>query len=108
MGRVTAWLLLLVAGLLEVVWATALKASEGFTRPGYALLTAVSAAASFWLLGLAMRTLPLGTAYSVWVGIGAVGAVILGIAWFGDAATPLRLLAVTMILGGVALLRVAG
>lgn len=103
-----AWFLLLLAGLLEVVWATALKASEGFTRPGYAVLTAVSAAASFWLLGLAMRVLPLGTAYSVWVGIGAVGAVILGIVWFGDPATPLRLAALAMILCGVALLRVAG
>ncbi|WP_208454440.1 DMT family transporter [Jannaschia marina] len=102
------WLLLLVAGLLEVVWAAALKASDGFAHPGYAALTAVSAAASFWLLGLAMRDLPLGTAYSVWVGIGAAGAVIFGIVWFGDPATPLRLLALGMILGGVALLKVAG
>lgn len=103
-----AWILLLVAGLLEVVWATGLKASEGFTHPGYAALTTVSAAASFWLLGLAMRDLPLGTAYAVWVGIGSVGAIILGIVWFGDPATPIRIAALAMILGGVALLKVAG
>lgn len=102
------WILLLLAGLLEIVWAAALKASDGFTHPGYATLTAVSAAASFWLLGLAMRNLPLGTAYSVWVGIGAAGAVVFGIVWFGDPATPLRLAALGMILGGVALLKLAG
>ena len=102
------WILLLLAGLLEVVWAASLKASVGFTRLGPAMLTAVSAGLSFWLLGLAMRALPLGTAYAVWVGIGAVGAVILGIVWFGDPATPLRLAAIAMILGGVALLRAAG
>ncbi|GIT92843.1 membrane protein [Jannaschia pagri] len=102
------WILLLVAGLLEVVWATALKASDGFRHTGYAALTVVAAAGSFWLLGLAMRHLPLGTAYAVWVGIGAVGAVIFGIIWFGDPATFLRLLAIGLILLGVALLKVAG
>lgn len=102
------WLLLILAGLLEIVWAAALKASDGFARPGYAALTAAAAAASFWLLGLAMRQLPLGTAYAAWVGIGAAGAVVFGIVWFGDPATPLRLVAVGMILGGVALLRLAG
>ncbi|MGB3555925.1 MAG: multidrug efflux SMR transporter [Jannaschia sp.] len=102
------WILLLLAGLLEVVWAASLKASDGFSHTGYAVLTGISAAASFWLLGLAMRDLPLGTAYPVWVGIGAVGAVIFGIVWFGDPATPLRLAAIGMILGGVALLKVAG
>ena len=102
------WIYLAIAGLLEVVWASALKASNGFSQPGPAVVTLVAAAGSFWLLGLAMRDLPLGTAYSVWVGIGAVGAVAFGILWFGDPATPLRLAAIAMILGGVALLKVAG
>ncbi|WP_371157858.1 multidrug efflux SMR transporter [Jannaschia sp. 2305UL9-9] len=102
------WFYLLIAGLLEIVWAAALKASDGFTHLGYSTLTAVSAAASFALLGLAMRDLPLGTAYTVWVGIGAAGAVVFGIVWFGDTASPMRLGAVAMILGGVALLKVAG
>lgn len=103
-----AWIFLTLAGLLEVVWATALKASNGFSHPWYSALTGVAAMASFWLLGTAMRELPLGTAYTVWVGIGAVGAVIFGIIWFGDPATPLRLLAIGLILAGVALLKVAG
>ncbi|MEM8824561.1 MAG: multidrug efflux SMR transporter [Pseudomonadota bacterium] len=101
------WIMLALAGLLEIVWATALKASNGFAHTGYATLTAVAAAGSFWLLGLAMKDLPLGTAYSVWVGIGAAGAGIFGIIWFGDPATPLRMTGIALILGGVALLRVA-
>lgn len=102
------WIILFLAGLLEIVWALSMKASEGFSRPGYAALTGVAAFASFWLLGLAMRDLPLGTAYTVWVGIGAAGAVIFGMVWFGDPATLTRLAGVGLVLAGVGVLRYAG
>jgi quaternary ammonium compound-resistance protein SugE len=102
------WILLVVAGLLEVVWATAMKQSEGFTRPVATLVTLVFMAASFWLLSLAMRSLPLGTAYTVWTGIGAVGAFTVGVLALGEAATPLRLLAAALIVGGIVLMKLAG
>lgn len=86
-----AWTYLVLAGLLEVGWAIGLKYTQGFTRPLPTLLTALSMIASVGLLGLATRTLPIGTAYGVWVGIGAVGAALLGMALFGEAATPARL-----------------
>jgi quaternary ammonium compound-resistance protein SugE len=86
-----AWMLLVVAGLLEVGWAVGLKYTEGFTRPLPTVLTLVSMVASIGLLGLATKTLPIGTAYGVWVGIGAVGAAILGIVLFREPATPSRL-----------------
>jgi quaternary ammonium compound-resistance protein SugE len=101
------WILLIAAGLLEVVWATSLKASDGFTRIGPSIITGIAAAISFWLLGAAMKDLPLGTAYTVWVGIGAVGAAVLGIVVFGDAATPLRLTAIGFIAIGIAMLKLA-
>ena len=81
-----AWLLLLIAGLLEVGWAVGLKYTEGFTRLVPSILTLLSMAASVGMLGLALKTLPIGTAYAVWTGIGAVGTAILGIALFGDPA----------------------
>ncbi len=85
-----AWIYLVVAGLLEVVWALALKSSQGFTRlwPSVAFLVAL--AGSMWLLALATRTLPIGTAYAVWVGIGALGAAIGGAALLGEPVTPVR------------------
>ncbi|UBV42132.1 quaternary ammonium compound efflux SMR transporter SugE [Deinococcus taeanensis] len=86
-----AWILLVVAGLLEVGWAIGLKYTEGFTRPVPTALTLLSMAASMALLGLAARTLPIGTAYGVWVGIGAVGAGLLGVLLFQEPATPARL-----------------
>ncbi|GMA14659.1 quaternary ammonium compound efflux SMR transporter SugE [Deinococcus metallilatus] len=86
-----AWFLLVIAGLLEVGWAIGLKYTEGFTRPLPTVLTLVSMVASMGLLGLAAKTLPIGTAYGVWVGIGAVGAAILGIVLFREPATPARL-----------------
>lgn len=86
-----AWILLVVAGLLEVGWAVGLKYTEGFTRPLPTVLTLISMVASMGLLGLAARTLPIGTAYGVWVGIGAVGAAVLGIVLFKEPATPSRL-----------------
>lgn len=86
-----AWTLLVLAGLLEVGWAIGLKYTEGFTRPLPTVLTVASMIASMALLGLATRTLPIGTAYGVWVGIGAVGAGILGIVLLGESASPARL-----------------
>lgn len=86
-----AWLMLVVAGLLEVGWAIGLKASEGFSRPIPSVLTVIALAGSMVLLGLAVRTLPIGSAYAVWVGIGAVGAAILGIIVFDEPATAARL-----------------
>lgn len=86
-----AWVYLVVAGLLEVGWAIGLKYTEGFTRPVPTVLTAAAIAASMGLLGLAARTLPIGTAYAVWVGIGAVGTAVLGMALFGEPRTAGRL-----------------
>ncbi|WP_216328242.1 quaternary ammonium compound efflux SMR transporter SugE [Deinococcus aestuarii] len=86
-----AWILLVIAGLLEVGWAVGLKYTEGFTRPLPTVLTVTSMVASIGLLGLAAKTLPIGTAYGVWVGIGAVGAAILGIVLFKEPATLSRL-----------------
>lgn len=100
-----AWIQLAIAGLLEVVWATSMKASEGFSRPLPSVLTVVAMLLSFLLLSQAMKSLPLGTAYAVWTGIGAVGSVIVGIALYGEPAAPLRLLFVGLILTGIVGLR---
>lgn len=100
-----AWLYVLVAGLLETAWASSLKLSHGFTRLIPSIATLVLMSASFWLLSLAMRTLPLGTAYAVWTGIGAVGAVVVGIFFMGESASPARLLCLAAIVGGIMGLR---
>ncbi len=92
-----AWMLLVVAGLMEVGWAIGLKYTEGFTRPGPTLLTLFTMVASMGLLGLATKTLPIGTAYGVWVGIGTVGAAVLGIILFKEPATLGRLLFLGML-----------
>ncbi|QHC52171.1 quaternary ammonium compound efflux SMR transporter SugE [Billgrantia tianxiuensis] len=102
-----AWLMLVVAGLLEVAWALGLKASAGFTRPLPSLLTIMAMVASFYLLAQAMKALPVGTAYAIWVGIGAVGTVLLGILIYGDSASPLRLLSLVLILAGLVGLKLA-
>jgi quaternary ammonium compound-resistance protein SugE len=96
-----AWLVLLVAGLLEVGWAIGLKYTEGFTRLVPSVLTLVSMVGSVVLLGLALKTLPIGTAYAVWTGIGAVGTALLGIALFGEPATAARLACIGMIVAGI-------
>jgi quaternary ammonium compound-resistance protein SugE len=96
-----AWTLLLLAGLLEVVWVMTMKASAGFTKPGWAVATMVAAGLSFWLLGLAMKLLPAGTAYPVWVGIGAVGAFIFGIVFFSEPAGLARIACVGLIVLGI-------
>ena len=97
----TAWALLLLAGLLEIVWSTSMKASDGFTRHLYTGITLVAAWLSFGLLGLAMKSLPLGTAYAVWTGIGAVGAAVLGVVLFKEPATAARILCILAIVGGI-------
>ncbi len=96
-----SWILLLLAGLLEVAWAAGLKTSEGFTRLWPSVFTAVTALSSFALLAIAMRQLPLGTAYAVWTGIGAVGAFIFGIVMMGEALTVARVASAALIVIGL-------
>ena len=96
-----AWMILLVAGLFEIGWAIGLKYTEGFTRLWPSVGTVTAMVLSVGLLGLAMRTLPVGTAYAVWTGIGALGTVILGIVLFGEPATVARLVCVGLILAGI-------
>jgi quaternary ammonium compound-resistance protein SugE len=96
-----AWPLLFIAGLLEIVWSISMKASTGFTKHQFTALTFVAAWLSFGLLGLAMRTLPVGTAYAVWTGIGAVGAALLGIFLFDEALTLPRVVCICLIVVGI-------
>jgi quaternary ammonium compound-resistance protein SugE len=103
-----AWLVLVLAGLFEVGWAVGLKYTEGFTRLWPTLWTVASMALSVAMLGLALRSLPVGSAYAVWVGIGAVGTVILGIVLFGDSASLPRLASVACIVVGIVGLKLAG
>jgi quaternary ammonium compound-resistance protein SugE len=96
-----SWFLLFIAGLLEVAWAAGLKTSEGFTRLWPSVFTLVTAVGSFVLLALAMRQLPLGTAYAVWTGIGAVGAFVFGIIMLGEAVTVARVASAALIVVGL-------
>jgi quaternary ammonium compound-resistance protein SugE len=96
-----AWIILVAGGLFEIGWAVALKYTQGFSRLWPTLAFAVSMALSVGLLGVAMRTLPMGTAYAVWTGIGAVGTVILGIVLFGESADLPRLVCIALILAGI-------
>lgn len=96
-----AWTLLLIAGVLEIIWSTSMKASDGFSKHVYTAITLIAAWLSFWLLGMAMKSLPLGTAYAVWTGIGAVGAAILGMIFFKEPATAARILCIIAIVGGI-------
>ncbi len=102
-----AWSILVLAGLFEVGWAIGLKYTEGFSRLWPTVGTVLSAVISLWLLGIAMRGLPVGTAYSVWVGVGAVGTVLLGIVLFGEPANMARLLSVALIVAGIVGLKFA-
>jgi quaternary ammonium compound-resistance protein SugE len=102
-----AWTLLLVAGLLEVVWAYTMKLSHGFTRPGASGATIGAMIASFALLSISMRTLPLGTAYTVWTGVGAVGSFLVGIAALGEPVNVVRLAAALLIVSGIVLMKVS-
>ncbi|ORE86891.1 quaternary ammonium compound-resistance protein sugE [Oceanococcus atlanticus] len=101
------WFILLVAGLFEVVWAVGLKYTEGFTRPLPSLITLVAMGLSFYLLSMALRQLPLGTAYAVWVGVGAVGTAVVGILWLGESVTPLKLVSLGLVVAGIAGLKLA-
>ena len=96
-----AWVWLVLAGLLEVVWAVGLKYSEGFTRLVPSVVTAVAAAASFWLLAIALKHIPLGTGYVIWVGIGAVGTALVGMWLFQEPATAARLACIGLIVAGI-------
>lgn len=102
-----AWVVLAVAGLLEVAWSYAMKRSDGFTRLWPSVATLVAAALSFALLSYALRSLPLGTAYAAWTGIGALGAFALGVAVLGEPASGLRVGSVALILVGIVGLKVA-
>ena len=97
-----SWIALFAAGLFEIGWAVGLKFTDGFTRLWPSLATAASMAVSLGLLAMALRTLPLGTAYAVWTGIGAVGTVIFGVAVLGETASPARLAFLAMIVAGIA------
>jgi len=102
-----AWIMLCVAGLLEIVWAYFMKQSHGFTRLWPTAATFAFMFASFGLLSVSMKTLPLGTAYMIWTGIGAVGAFLVGVFVLGETAGTLRILAAVMIVGGLALMKAA-
>jgi quaternary ammonium compound-resistance protein SugE len=96
-----SWIYLGIAGLLEIAFAFGMKWSAGFTRPLPGALTAVTGIASIYLLSVSLRTLPIGTAYAVWTGIGAVGTALIGVFFLGDSAAPLRLLCIAVIICGV-------
>lgn len=101
------WIILLIAGLFEIVWAMSMKASNGFTNTIPSIMTGLAAFISFWLLAIAMKELPLGTAYAVWVGIGAIGAALAGILLFGDQVTPMRIAGIALVAAGIAALKLA-
>ena len=103
----TPWLLVLIAGLLEAGWAIGLKYSEGFTRLWPSVATLVGAVLSFWLLSLAMRSLPVGTAYAVWVGIGAVSTAVLAVVLFAEPVNAARVAGIALIVSGIAALKLA-
>lgn len=96
-----AWIILVIAGLFEIVWAIGLKYTESFTRLWPSIATLVAMVISVWLLAIAMRSLPVGTAYAIWVGIGAVGTVILGIILFGEAVNSIRVISILFIIAGI-------
>ena len=101
------WIILILAGLLEVVWAVGLKYAEGFTKLVPSALTLAAMAGSVGMLGLALRTLPLGTAYAIWTGIGTVGTVIYGIVMLNEPASAMRLTCIAMIVGGIIGLKIS-
>ena len=102
-----SWLYLLVAGALEVIWAFSMKQSYGFTRPVPSLITLITMLGSFWLLAVAMRTIPLGTAYTIWTGIGAIGAFLVGIIFFAEPVNAMRVTAAILIVSGLLLMKLA-
>ena len=107
-SQTSAWMVLVVAGLLEIVWAIGLKYADGFTKLGPSLVTMVAAGLSFWLLAVAIKVLPVGTAYAAWTGIGAVGAAALGMMLFGEPATASRMVCIGLIVAGIVGLKIFG
>ena len=103
-----AWVILFIAGLLECGWTIGLKYTDGLSRPIPLALTAIALISSFGLLTYSLRTLPVGSAYAVWTGMGAVGTAVFGILLFGEAATALRLASITLVVAGIAGLKLAG
>jgi len=102
-----AWVMLTIAGILEVVWAYTMKLSEGMTRPLYAVITIVVVVVSFVLLSLSMRSLPLGTAYTIWTGIGAVGSFAAGLYFLNEPASLMRIMAAVIIVVGLVMMKLA-
>lgn len=102
-----AWVYLVVAGVLEIVWAFAMKQSHGFTRATPTIIMLVTTIGSFGLLSISMRTLPLGTAYTIWTGIGAVGAFLVGITLLGETVSLSRIMAATLIVSGLVLMKIS-
>lgn len=102
-----AWIVLILAGIFEIVWAYSMKLSEGFTRIGPSIITLIFMILSFTLLAYAMRTLPLGTAYTIWTGIGAIGSFLVGIFILGEPATAMRMLAAILIISGLVLMKLS-
>ncbi|WP_428627814.1 DMT family transporter [Sphingopyxis sp.] len=102
-----AWIYLTIAGVLEIVWAFSMKQSEGFSKLGPSLVTIAAMIASFALLSLSMKSLPLGTAYTIWTGIGAVGAFLVGIFVLGEQANAMRITAALLIVGGLVLMKMS-
>ncbi len=101
------WILLITAGLFEVVWAFTMKQSEGFTKVGPSVITIIAMLISFGLLAMAMRALPLGTSYTIWTGIGAIGAFIVGIVVLGEPANMMRIIAGVLIISGLVMMKLA-
>jgi|SRR5438445_12300953 len=101
MSTSTAWIVLLIAGILEFIWATGLKYSEGFTKLGPSVFTLITMGISFYLLSLSMKVLPVGVSYTVWTGIGAVGAIVIGVLVFKEPLSLMKLVFLGMIVGGI-------
>lgn len=103
-----AWILLIIAGFFEIAWAVALKYSDGFSKTTPTIIFGVTAWISFSCLAYAIKTLPIGTSYAVWTGIGAVGIAIVGMVWFDESATPIRLVCIFLIVAGIMGLKISG
>lgn len=102
-----AWALLIIAGFLDVLWAVSMKYAEGYTRLGWSIISLALLAGFVFLLGRSLQVLPIGTAYAVWTGVGAVGTVLMGVALFGESLDPLRLSAIGLVVAGIAILKIA-
>jgi quaternary ammonium compound-resistance protein SugE len=107
MTQAMAWVLLIVAGILDVLWAVSMKYAEGYTRLGWSVVSLLLLAAFVFLLGRSLQVLPVGTAYAVWTGVGAIGTVLMGVALFNESLDPIRLSAIGLVVAGIAILKIA-